>query len=121
MRNQCIARFLRTLGLPTTKMLFSDWHPSMQAPHPVQIDVSMVIAHCWPSERLGDNKEGNGPRPSAAKSGSERHSASVAERATGRPSVEKWTWVRASGCFCPGNLRSSTCLTNEGASDVRSG
>jgi len=57
---------------PTTGTLFSDWQATTQALQPVQIMVSIVIAHCGPVRSTGGRRVGCGPRCSAVKSGRAR-------------------------------------------------
>src|SRR6185437_11651950 len=45
MRIQCISLLLSTPSRPTTGMLFSDWHATTHAPHPVHVLRSITIAH----------------------------------------------------------------------------
>ena len=48
-RSQCISRPRATMSLPTTEMLFSDWHATTQALQPVHALRSMTIPHlCRP-------------------------------------------------------------------------
>ena len=52
MRIHAISRPLATSDLPTTGMLFSLWHATVQVAHPVHAFMSMDMPHCGFFEKI---------------------------------------------------------------------
>src|SRR3954464_8671971 len=49
-RSQCISRIRATSCFPTVGMLFSAWHATTHALHPMHVCKSIDIPHCGPFE-----------------------------------------------------------------------